>query len=96
VGQAARLATTSRNNFLAWSAHIPYNGGVTCKHLKELYEICQAHQLKLSSTDLVRIVCRQCGIEEVCPSVLAEEYDTRHSEKTGPATPRSDSAAQAD
>lgn len=56
---------------------------MTCKHLKELYEICQTHQLKLSSTDLIRIVCPQCGVEEVCPSVLAEEYETRHHEAKG-------------
>jgi len=53
---------------------------MTCKHLKELYEICQTHRLKLSSSDLIRIVCPQCGVEEVCPSVLAEEYETRHQE----------------
>jgi hypothetical protein len=54
---------------------------MTCKHLKELYEICQTHRLKLSSTDLIRIVCPQCGVEEVCPSVLADEYETRHHEE---------------
>jgi hypothetical protein len=53
-----------------------------CKHLKELYDICQTHQLKLSSTDLIRIVCPQCGVEEVCPSVLEDEYETRHHEET--------------
>ena len=57
---------------------------MTCKHLKDLYEICQTHRLKLSSSDLIRIVCPQCGVEEVCPSVLAEEYETRHHEETGP------------
>jgi hypothetical protein len=51
------------------------------KHLKELYEICQTHRLKLSSTDLIRIVCPQCGVEDVCPSVLAEEYETRHHDE---------------
>ena len=60
---------------------------MACKHLKELYEICQTHGLKLSSSDLIRIVCPQCGVEEVCPSVLAEEYETRHhdsdSERAG-------------
>ena len=55
---------------------------MTCKHLKDLYEICQTHRLKLSSSDLIRIVCPQCGVEEVCPSVLAEEYETRHHEET--------------
>jgi hypothetical protein len=53
---------------------------MTCKHLKQLYEICQAHQLKLSSTDLIRIVCPSCGVEEVCPSVLMQEYEQRHDE----------------
>ena len=56
---------------------------MTCKHLKDMYEVCQAHQLRLSSTDLIRIVCPQCGVEEVCPSVLSDEYDeyeTKHPE----------------
>jgi hypothetical protein len=48
-----------------------------CKHLKELYEMCQRHQIKLSSSDLIRVLCPQCGTEEVCPSVLWEEYDAR-------------------
>jgi RNase P subunit RPR2 len=54
---------------------------MTCKHLKDLYEICQTHRLRLSSTDLIRIVCPQCGIEEVCPSVLMEEYEARHHDE---------------
>lgn len=61
---------------------------MTCRHLKDLYEICQMHQLKLSSTDLIRIVCPQCGIEEVCPSVLAEEYEKRHPEDAGTPSPK--------
>jgi hypothetical protein len=43
---------------------------MSCKHLKELYEMCMRHNLKLSSTDLIRIVCPQCGVEEECPSLL--------------------------
>ena len=54
---------------------------MTCKHLKDLYEICQTHRLKLSSSDLIRIVCPQCGVEEVCPSVLSDEYEMRHHEE---------------
>jgi hypothetical protein len=53
---------------------------MTCKHLKELYALCESHNLKLSSADLIRIVCPQCGVEEVCPSVLNEEYEIRHRE----------------
>jgi hypothetical protein len=71
-----------RKNFFALVAAIRYNGAMTCKHLKDLYEICETHRLKLSSSDLIRIVCPQCGIEEVCPSVLADEYDTRHPERS--------------
>ena len=51
---------------------------MACKHLKELYEICNAHGLKLSSTDLIRIVCPKCGVEEVCPSILVEQYESQH------------------
>ncbi len=58
-----------------------YNVPMPCKHLKELYGICQTHGLKLSSTDLIRIVCPQCGVEDICPSVLAEEYETRHHDE---------------
>ena len=57
---------------------------MTCKHLKELYDFCQTHQLRLSSTNLIRIVCPQCGVEEVCPLVLADEYEIRHHEESGP------------
>jgi hypothetical protein len=51
-----------------------------CIHLKELYAVCQAHHLRLSSTDLIRIVCPQCGVDEVCPSLLCEHYDARNPE----------------
>jgi hypothetical protein len=51
-----------------------------CKHLTQLYDFCQTHNLKLSSTDLIRIVCPQCGVDEVCPSTLADEYETKHHE----------------
>jgi hypothetical protein len=53
---------------------------MTCKHLKELFALCETHHLKLSSADLIHIVCPQCGVEEVCPSVLNEEYESRHHE----------------
>ena len=57
-----------------------------CNHLKELYEMCSRHNLKLSSSDLIRIVCPSCGVEEQCPSVLCEEYETRHHEPQEPET----------
>ncbi|MCH8044993.1 MAG: hypothetical protein IID44_14885 [Planctomycetes bacterium] len=51
---------------------------MTCIHLKELFSVCETHHLKLTSTDIVRIVCPQCHLEEVCPSVYSLEYDERH------------------
>jgi hypothetical protein len=58
-----------------------------CKHLHELYALCQSHQLKLSSSDLIRIVCPKCGVEEVCPSMLMEHYEAQHPSAELPPTP---------
>jgi hypothetical protein len=56
---------------------------MTCVHLRKLYQLCLDHDLKLqlSGSDLVRIVCRQCGVQEVCPSMLTDEYDAKDDEK---------------
>lgn len=51
---------------------------MTCKHLKALYETCREHHLRFSSSDLIRIMCPECDVEEVCPSVLCDEYTDRH------------------
>lgn len=48
---------------------------MTCVHLQQLYKLCQKHDLKLGGSDLIRLVCRQCGAHEVCPSTLMDEYD---------------------
>jgi hypothetical protein len=65
-----------------------------CTHLLHLYDYCRSHEIKLSSSDLIRIVCPQCGVEEVCPSLLAAEYDVRHPEadKLAPTENESDPA----
>ena len=46
---------------------------MTCVHLQKLYKLCQEHDMKLGGTDLIRLVCRQCGAHEVCPSTLMDE-----------------------
>ena len=52
---------------------------MTCVHLQQLYKLCQEQDLKLGGPDLIRLVCRQCGEHEVCPSTLMDEYDARQS-----------------
>jgi predicted RNA-binding Zn-ribbon protein involved in translation (DUF1610 family) len=65
---------------------------MTCKHLKALYDVCQSHQLRITSMDLIRIVCPQCGVEEVCPSVLSDEYDKHHPSESAANTTGEDAA----
>ena len=50
---------------------------MTCIHLQELYRTCEQYHVRLSSSDLIRIVCPQCGVQEVCPSVYTLEYERR-------------------
>ena len=56
-----------------------------CKHLRELIETCERNHLKLSSSDLIRMVCPSCGVEEECPSTLCDQYDATHHETDQPA-----------
>jgi len=49
---------------------------MVCTHLKALYQLCQDQQLRLGGSDLVRVVCKQCGEREICPSTLMDEYDS--------------------
>lgn len=53
---------------------------MTCVHLRKLYELCDENQLEFSSSDLVRIVCKQCERDEVCPSALIGDQISEPSE----------------
>ncbi len=66
---------------------------MTCVHLQQLYRLCQDHDLKLSGSDLIHIVCNQCGVQDVCPSMLTDEYDAKPPE-TGVEQKISDDAAR--
>ncbi len=55
---------------------------MTCVHLRKLYQLCQDNHLKLSGTDLIHIICEECGEKEVCPSVLTDEYDESGRERS--------------
>ncbi len=52
---------------------------MACVHLQQLYKLCQEQSLKLGGADLIRVVCNQCGEQEVCPSTLMDEYDAKLS-----------------
>lgn len=65
---------------------------MTCIHLQQLYQLCQSNHLRLSSSDLIHVVCDQCEKQEVCPSVLTEEYDAKVSQHEQPGV--ADAASQ--
>lgn len=44
-----------------------------CTHLTQLIQLCERSQIRLSSSDLIHIVCKQCEKQEVCPSVLLDD-----------------------
>ncbi len=56
-----------------------------CVHLQQLYKLCHEHEIKLGSSDLIRVVCNQCGEQEVCPSMLTDEYDAKGPGELAPS-----------
>lgn len=52
---------------------------MSCVHLQQLFKLCQEQQLKLGGSDLIRVVCHQCGDHEVCPSALVEVDDAKQA-----------------
>ncbi len=62
---------------------------MVCNHLKELYDLCDKHQIRLSGSDLIRVVCKQCEQDETCPSVLMDEYDATHADDESESAPSS-------
>ena len=58
---------------------------MTCKHLQQLYQLCRDHNLKVGGTDLVRFICEECGAQEVCPSLLMEEYEAQEEQRVAEA-----------
>ena len=53
---------------------------MSCVHLRQLFQLCEENELKFSGGDLVHVVCKQCQLEEVCPSLLVEEYEADHAD----------------
>lgn len=50
---------------------------MSCVHLRKLYDLCQIENMKVSHSDLIHIVCKRCGAQDVCPSVSIEQFDSR-------------------
>jgi hypothetical protein len=65
---------------------------MTCIHLQQLYDLCRQHNLKLGGSDLIRVVCHQCGQHEVCPSTL-REHENDDSDQLVAAAPPADQQA---
>lgn len=53
---------------------------MVCEHLKQLYQFCLDQKIRLGGSDLIHVVCEQCGRKEVCPSNLRTDGD---AEETG-------------
>ena len=58
---------------------------MSCIHLQQLYDLCDREGVKLSSSDLIHIVCRQCGKQEVCPSTLNDHYPEQDQKSHEPS-----------
>ena len=69
---------------------------MTCVHLQKLYQHCEDSQVKLSSSDLIHIVCLQCRREEVCPSALTDEYEKRRAKKDRAESAREEQESSAE
>ncbi len=55
---------------------VAINTQSTSSSIDETYQLCRDNDVKVGGSDLVRFVCQQCGEQEVCPSVLIEEYES--------------------
>lgn len=49
---------------------------MTCIHLRRLFQLCEEEDIKLTGSDLVHIVCTQCGVKETCPAVMMDEFES--------------------
>jgi hypothetical protein len=55
---------------------------MSCVHLRRLYQLCEDEDIKLAGTDLLHIVCTQCGVKETCPVMLMDEFDPEETSQT--------------
>jgi hypothetical protein len=65
---------------------------MSCVHLRQLYQLCQTSNIRITGADLVHMVCRECGVQDVCPAMLMEEYDATHPDEAAAAEAGKDAA----
>jgi hypothetical protein len=46
---------------------------MVCEHLRQLYQLCLDQKIRLGGSDLIHIVCGQCGHKDLCPSNLRDD-----------------------
>ena len=60
-----------------------------CVHLKEIDRLCHDYKVEISRTDMVLMVCTDCGEHEVCPSnFMPDDIDSSIVESVAETTPR--------
>jgi hypothetical protein len=60
---------------------------MNCVHLQQLVQLCHDSDIRLSSSDLIHMVCKQCGKQDVCPSALVEQYEAQHADELDDPVP---------
>jgi hypothetical protein len=58
-----------------------------CIHLTQLIQLCEQSQVRLSSSDLIHIVCKQCEKQEVCPSNLLDDGEPKPTDSKAQDAP---------
>ena len=48
---------------------------MVCEHLRQLYQLCLDQKIRLGGSELIHIVCGQCGHKDLCPSNLRDDHD---------------------
>lgn len=48
---------------------------MVCEHLRQLYQLCLEQKIRLGGSELIHIVCGQCGHKDLCPSNLRDDRD---------------------
>lgn len=60
-----------------------------CVHLKEIDRLCHNYKVEISRTDMVRMVCTECGEHEVCPSnVMPDDIESSITGSVAAPSPR--------